>query len=157
MKRLQLLNFILILGLFLGACGSEENQENKNDPEQSQNESESGQQDDQESEDRDPDEDLSSEIENFRGTVESMETTLDQSSDDVETLNENGKTIEEEWDMIEKKVEEQYPEHYEKVEESLYPLINEAQKEQPDVEKVDELTQATIDSLKDLQNTIDKQ
>ncbi|WP_221565028.1 hypothetical protein [Alkalihalobacillus sp. TS-13] len=154
MKRIQLFSFILVLGLFLGACGSEENQENNNDSEQSQNES--GEKEDKESEDREPDKKLSSEVENFLGTVESMETTLDQSSEDIKTINENGKTIEEEWDLIEKTVEENHPEHYEKVEESLYPLINESQKDKPDVEKVKELTRSTIDSLKELQQNVEE-
>ncbi|MGP4079464.1 hypothetical protein ACTWQL_06065 [Pseudalkalibacillus sp. R45] len=154
MKRLHLFSFILVLGLFLGACGSEENQENNNDAEQSQNES--GDKEEKKSEDREPDKKLSSEVENFIGTVESMETTLDQSSDDIKKINENGKTIEEEWDLIEKTVEENHPDHYEKVEKSLYPLINESQKDKPDVEKVKELTKSTIDSLKELQQSVDE-
>jgi hypothetical protein len=51
-------------------------------------------------------------------------------------VNEIGKKMAEKWDSVEKEVEKRYPDDYKKIEESLYPLIAEAGKQQLDVSKI---------------------
>jgi iron uptake system EfeUOB component EfeO/EfeM len=65
--------------------------------------------------------------------------------------------IEEKWDKIEKQVEEKYPEDYEDIEKSLYPLIAEAKKDTPDSEKLKTLTEETKNKLNQFHEKINKQ
>lgn len=80
-------------------------------------------------------------------SLEALNSTAESSADDIEKVNRDGKDLSESWEPIEKKVEEQDAEAYENIEESLYPLIDEAQKDKPDIEKVKELTEETKNKL----------
>ncbi|WP_052158767.1 hypothetical protein [Halobacillus sp. BBL2006] len=165
MKKYYMLSMILALGLLLGACGtSEDNQESSDSGEQTSeqqdSEATSGEVDDSEdssgensetSEGKDME--LSSGIDTVMASVKELQTSLENSAD-VSTVNEQGKKLEEDWDSIEKKVEEQFPDLYEKIEESLYPLINEAKKDEPDMEKMKEWVQPTLDSLNELKKNV---
>jgi len=62
-------------------------------------------------------------------------------------LNQLGKKLDEDWDLIEKQVEKQYPKDYKNIEDSLYPLINEAKKQNPSTKKLNALIPETTDKL----------
>ena len=72
-----------------------------------------------------------------------LKTTI-ENGDDVEKINEQGMRLDSNWDKIEAQVEEKYPVDYKNIEESLYPLIDEAKKDEPDTEKLNELIKKTI-------------
>ncbi|ARI76341.1 hypothetical protein [Halobacillus mangrovi] len=163
MKKYYLFSIILAVGLLLGACGSSESQDNSDSTEQTNeqdSEATSGNADSSEgsseetsSSDEGQETELASGIDTVIASVEDLNSSLEDSAD-VTTLNEKGKTLEEDWDSIEKKVEEQFPDQYEKIEKSLYPLIDEAKKDEPDVEKMKELVKPTLDSLNELKQSV---
>ncbi|MGI8315886.1 hypothetical protein [Halobacillus mangrovi] len=163
MKKYYLFSIILALGLILGACGSSESQDNSDSTEQTSeqdSEATSGNADSSEgsseentSSNEGQDTELASGIDTVIASVEDLDSSLEDSAD-VNALNEKGKTLEEDWDSIEKKVEEQFPDQYEKIEKSLYPLIDEAKKDEPDMEKMKELVQPTLDSLNELKQNV---
>ncbi|MGP4108877.1 hypothetical protein [Virgibacillus sp. L01] len=151
MRRYYALSFILVLGLILGACGTPDSQDSNGNEEKSGETS---------GKNNDGDEGKDSELANGTDTVinsvEQLDASLEDSAD-VSTINEKGKTLEEDWDKIEKKVEKQFPDQYTKIEESLYPLIDEAKKDKPDLEKMKEWTQSTLESLNELKQNIETQ
>ncbi|WP_434169380.1 hypothetical protein [Peribacillus frigoritolerans] len=65
-----------------------------------------------------------------------------------EKIQELGKEISSNWDSIEKQVEDEYPNWYERIEKNLYPLIGESGNPDKDLEKMKRLSEAT---KKDLQ------
>ncbi|WP_347551495.1 hypothetical protein ABFG93_06085 [Pseudalkalibacillus hwajinpoensis] len=75
--------------------------------------------------------------------LDELKSTLEESAN-VEKLNEQGMSLEANWDKIEAQIEEEYPEDYKNIEESLYPLIDEAKKDEPDTTKMNELIDETI-------------
>ncbi|MDC3412107.1 hypothetical protein NC797_01590 [Aquibacillus sp. 3ASR75-11] len=80
-------------------------------------------------------------------TVEKLKETVKKSPNDGAKINKFGDALQENWDIIEKQVRERYPEDYKNIEESLYPLINYAKKDTPDVKKIKPLIKATYDKL----------
>lgn len=76
--------------------------------------------------------------------LDELKSTIENSSDDVGAINEQTMTLEENWDKIEAKVEQDFPDEYKDIEESLYPLIDEGKKDEPDMEKMNELIDETI-------------
>ncbi len=90
-------------------------------------------------------------VENVRASVEDLGAAVTTSP---ERIKEQGKTVEEEWDSIEKQVEEKYPDEYSKIEESLYPLIDEAKKESPDNEKITKLVDETTTKLEEFKKKV---
>lgn len=52
-------------------------------------------------------------------------------------------------------MEKQFPDQYTKIEENLYPLIDEAKKDEPDLIKVKEWAQSTLESLNGLTQNIE--
>ncbi|GGD06152.1 hypothetical protein [Pontibacillus salipaludis] len=77
-----------------------------------------------------------------------------QGNGELIKVNEAGKKIDEAWDLIEEQVEEKNPEAYKNIEESLYPLIGEAQKPSPDMKKIQKLIPETTEKLKDYQASL---
>lgn len=80
-------------------------------------------------------------------TIDEIKGTVKINPKNTKKLNELGEKLDKNWDLIEKKVEEQYPEDYKNIEESLYPLINEAKKSSPDTKKINTLIPETMDKL----------
>ncbi|TCP21068.1 putative lipoprotein with Yx(FWY)xxD motif [Scopulibacillus darangshiensis] len=83
--------------------------------------------------------DLASGTDTVLADTANLKKTVEQSSKDTASINNAGKKLGEDWDAIEKKVEEKYPKDYENIEDSLYPLLAEAAKEQPDEDKMKKL------------------
>ncbi|MEM1504733.1 hypothetical protein RG959_15075 [Domibacillus sp. 8LH] len=79
--------------------------------------------------------DLPSKIQNVQSMLDRVNTHI-KSSESGEELQKAGESLEEHWDLAEAEVEEQYPEEYTAIEKSLYPLIAEAQKDSPDLQKM---------------------
>lgn len=77
-----------------------------------------------------------------------------QGNGELIKVNEAGKKIDEAWDLIEEQVEEKNPEAYKNIEESLYPLIGEAQRPSPDMKKIQKLIPETTEKLKEYQKTL---
>lgn len=81
-------------------------------------------------------------------SLQDLKSTTTSSPNDAKKINKRGKDLSESWEPIEEKIEERNAQAYENIEESLYPLIAEAQKDQPDVDKVKKLVDETVDKLK---------
>lgn len=79
--------------------------------------------------------DMPSKIQNVQNTLVELNTHID-ASESIEEIQTTGKSLEEHWDLAEAEIEEQYPEDYAAIEESLYPLIDETKKDSPDMEKM---------------------
>jgi len=93
--------------------------------------------------------DLPSKIQNVQSMLDRVNTHI-QSSEQGEELQEAGKSLEEHWDLAEAEVEEQYPQEYTAIEKSLYPLIDEAQKDSPDLKKMEPWVKDANDQLTSL-------
>ncbi|WP_270180945.1 hypothetical protein [Alkalihalobacillus sp. CinArs1] len=96
--------------------------------------------------------DLQTGVDKVLFDLDSLSTVLEESPDDVAKMNELGNQIDSHWDLFEEKLEKEYPDEYKDIESDLYPLIDETKKDEPDVEKVKELLDATktkITSFKD--------
>ncbi|GAA0447964.1 hypothetical protein GCM10008983_27570 [Lentibacillus halophilus] len=87
-------------------------------------------------------------------SLEALSSTAEASANDVEKVNSKGKNLSESWEPIEKKVEKRDAEAYENIEESLYPLIDEAQKDKPDIGKIKKLTEETTNKLTEFQKKL---
>ncbi|APC49351.1 hypothetical protein BME96_14635 [Virgibacillus halodenitrificans] len=154
MKKLL---FIFIMGItvVLAACGSDESgteesgdQSSNGDTEQSQNEEQN-----KTEEDSVPAE-LSKALDDVITVTKELKSTAEESPDDMEKVNKQGNMLEENWDKIEKQVEEKDPGAYENIEKSLYPLKDEAKKDKPDVEKIKNLSEETINKVEEYKNKI---
>jgi outer membrane murein-binding lipoprotein Lpp len=66
---------------------------------------------------------------------------------DAAKIQKLGKEIASNWDSLEKQVEEQYPDWYERIEKNLYPLIGESGKPDKDIKKIKQLSKATKEDL----------
>ncbi|WP_106495155.1 hypothetical protein [Lentibacillus sp. Marseille-P4043] len=97
---------------------------------------------------------INSSIDNVLATLEEMKNQTEQSPDSTTDIQAIGKKLEENWDQIEKQVEEKYPEFYEDIERSLYPLIAEAKKDRPNVVMVKQLTDETTQKVKAFKEVI---
>ncbi|MFF2498741.1 hypothetical protein [Peribacillus sp. NPDC058076] len=64
-----------------------------------------------------------------------------------EKIQELGKEVSTTWDSIEKQVEDEYPDWYERIEKNLYPLIGESGNADKDLEKMKRLSEATKEDL----------
>ncbi|OKL35689.1 hypothetical protein [Domibacillus mangrovi] len=94
---------------------------------------------------------MSNKLDNVIGTLKQLKANA-EAPDSAGEIQETGKVLEEHWDLVEKEIEEQYPDDYKKIEDSLYPLITEAKKDKPDIEKmktfIDEANGKITDLLK---------
>ncbi|WP_347551493.1 hypothetical protein ABFG93_06080 [Pseudalkalibacillus hwajinpoensis] len=86
--------------------------------------------------------------------LDALKSTVENSSDDVAKLNEQGKTLESHWDLIEPKMEEDYPDEYKEIEKTLYPLIDEAKKDDPDTAKMSEWIDQTIMTMTEFKENL---
>jgi iron uptake system EfeUOB component EfeO/EfeM len=80
-------------------------------------------------------------------SIKGLESEINMEADSEE-IEELGKEISSTWDSIEKQVEDEYPNWYERIEKNLYPLIGESGNPDKDLEKIKRLSEAT---KKDLQ------
>ncbi|OLN21768.1 hypothetical protein BTO30_12985 [Domibacillus antri] len=92
--------------------------------------------------------DMPNALDNVLGTLQELKANA-ETPDEGEKIQSTGKQLEEHWDVIESQIEEQYPDDYENIEKSLYPLINETKKAQPDREKIKSLIDDTTAKLTD--------
>ncbi len=94
-------------------------------------------------------------LDNVVGTLKELKASIED-PDNVGEIQQAGKVLEEHWDLVEKEIEEQYPDDYENIEKSLYPLIAEAKKDKPDVEKMKTLIDETNGKLTELLEKAEK-
>jgi len=80
-------------------------------------------------------------------TIEELKGAIKLDPKNTEKINKLSKKLDEKWDLIEKKVENKYPEDYKNIEQSLYPLIGEANKKSPDTKQINKLIPETTDKL----------
>ncbi|MDQ0879104.1 iron uptake system EfeUOB component EfeO/EfeM [Peribacillus sp. V2I11] len=79
-------------------------------------------------------------------SIKGLESEISTEADS-EQIQEMGKEISSTWDSIEKQVEDEYPEWYERIEKNLYPLIGESGNPDKDLEKIKRLSEATKEDL----------
>ncbi|MBO9129237.1 hypothetical protein [Bacillus sp. 165] len=70
-----------------------------------------------------------------------------KASPNQSAINQAGKDLAEKWDSFEDRVEDKYPEQYEKIEENLYPLIGETGKQKLDIQKMQMLIRNVLKDL----------
>ena len=87
-------------------------------------------------------------------TINKLEETLKSTPKDTKQIQELGHALEEEWDKIEKAVEKLDQEEYEFIEKSLYPLIAEAKKPMPEVERIQPLIEDTTKKLNEFKEKL---
>lgn len=80
-------------------------------------------------------------------TIEALKDVLEESPDESKEIIKLGKKLDEDWELIEKKVEDAYPEDYTTIEESLYPLIDAVQSEKPNNDVLKKLIAEVNDKL----------
>ncbi|MGG0240077.1 hypothetical protein [Bacillus rhizoplanae] len=71
-----------------------------------------------------------------------------------ETVNKLGKQIADKWDVVEKEVETKHPSDYKTIEQNLYPLIVEMEKQKQDLKKLKTLTMKTKQDLNQFLNKL---
>ncbi|WHX93257.1 hypothetical protein [Peribacillus simplex] len=81
-------------------------------------------------------------IQSIKGLESEISTEADSGK-----IQEMGKEISSTWDSIEKQVEDEYPDWYERIEKNLYPLIGESGNPDKDLEKMKRLSEATKEDL----------
>ncbi|MFE4425505.1 hypothetical protein ACFRH9_00240 [Peribacillus butanolivorans] len=99
------------------------------------------------------------EIKNGVNTVLKSISTLDQEVNaraDSAKIQEIGKEISSSWDTIEKQVEDQYPDWYERIEKNLYPLIGESGNPVKNVEKIKQFSKATKADLQSFMEEVNR-
>jgi iron uptake system EfeUOB component EfeO/EfeM len=79
-------------------------------------------------------------------SIKGLESELSTEAD-PERIQEMGKEMSSVWDSIEKQVEDEYPDWYERIEKNLYPLIGESGNPEKDLEKIKRLSEATKEDL----------
>lgn len=87
-------------------------------------------------------------------SLQELKNTAESTPNDAKKVNEKGKALSESWEPIEKGIEKRNAEAYENIEKSLYPLIAESKKNQPDVNKVKQLVDETTEKLKQFNQKI---
>ncbi|TKD72342.1 hypothetical protein [Pseudalkalibacillus hwajinpoensis] len=157
-----LLATCLMAGTLLAGCGSNGAEENSNQSED--NSASTGMEDNSVTEDSAGGEgagdtstdngtkenkavNLDEGIDTVLTNLEELKSTLENASDDYGKINELGMSIDSSWDEIETQIEENYPDDYKTIEESLYPLIDESKKDEPDSAKMNELLDETMKKL----------
>ncbi|WP_370223023.1 hypothetical protein [Cytobacillus sp.] len=132
----KILSYISILVIVIMAAGCSSNGDNETNENSKANNSD-GQMDDE----------LLNGSDEVMAVLDELQANLKNKAENSELIQKTGKDLEENWDEIEKKVEENFPEDYESIEESLYPLISESQKDQADSAKMKELVTVTKEKL----------
>ncbi|QHS22668.1 hypothetical protein GWK91_06785 [Virgibacillus sp. MSP4-1] len=90
-------------------------------------------------------------------SVDELKKVIEETPDELRAINEKGEVIEKNWDEIEKQVEEMDSDAYANIERSLYPLMAEAQKENPDIEKMKSLSEKVTEKIEDFKQQISHQ
>ncbi|SDI27826.1 hypothetical protein [Alteribacillus bidgolensis] len=168
-----LFSIIVSFALFLGACGTVEEEqtaeENDNgadvteeEPETEDNHEEEDTEKDAEKDEESKEEegsetDLASGIEEVQSNLDSLNKTVENASDNLENIHAEGEELEENWDVIEDQVGEKYPDDYTNIEKSLYPLIDEAKGEEPGTDTIQELIKETQDKLEEFLTKVEKE
>ena len=93
-------------------------------------------------------------VDTVLSNLEELKNTLENSSDDVEAIKNQTMTLDENWDKMESQVEEEFPDAYKNIEESLYPLIDEGKKDEPDTDKMNELIDETMKKMTEFKETL---
>ncbi|SET59205.1 hypothetical protein SAMN05421676_1064 [Salinibacillus kushneri] len=98
--------------------------------------------------------DLATHLDTVLTSVNELEQVFEDTPDNITKINEKGQALEANWDVIEKQVEELDPDQYADIERSLYPLIAEAQKDNPDVDNMKTLSEEVRKKVKKFREQI---
>lgn len=90
---------------------------------------------------------LTTGLDEVLNSLAELKTITEDSTWETEKIQTTGESLGETWDQIEKQVEEKYPEDYERIEQSLYPLLAEARKDNPDLALVMQFLNATTEKI----------
>ena len=164
-----LLASCLMAGMLLAGCGTNGAEENSNQTEN--NSSNEGMENNSVTEDSAGEEgggntstdggteenksvNLNEGIDTVLTHLEELKSTLESTSDDFGKINEQGMSIDSSWDEIESQIEENYADDYKTIEESLYPLIDESKKDEPDADKMNELLDETMKKMNEFKEKL---
>ncbi|ASN06938.1 hypothetical protein [Virgibacillus necropolis] len=150
--------FLMLTSLLLvtAACSTgneEQTNEGQNEPNTEKPESDAPQEDTGQSDESDST-NLVSGVDQVLGSIDELKTVITESPEDTEKIQNVGSEVGEKWDEIEKTVEEKYPEDYEYIEESLYPLKAEVEKDKLNMEKINQLTAETEKKVKEFKKKL---
>ncbi|ASN07243.1 hypothetical protein [Virgibacillus necropolis] len=99
---------------------------------------------------------LTSGLDKVLVSLDELQAVAEKSTDETKQIQDVAKKLGEDWDQIEKQVEQNYPEDYENIEKSLYPLLAEAKKEQPYLANVKQLIEATTKKVEAFKKSVGK-
>ncbi|ASK61481.1 hypothetical protein CFK37_04480 [Virgibacillus phasianinus] len=80
-------------------------------------------------------------------SLNELKSVVMKATENKKKLKGIAEKVGENWDKIEKQVEEKYPDDYENIEKSLYPLLAEAKKEQPNLANIGQLLKDSTKKL----------
>lgn len=98
--------------------------------------------------------DLTKGLDKVLTSLETLKTKTEETNVEIEKVNSGAEKLGENWDQIEKQVEGKYPEDYENIEKSLYPLLAEAKKDNPNLVLVTQLLDETATKIQVFKETI---
>jgi hypothetical protein len=87
-------------------------------------------------------------------SVEQLKNTVDGTPKNTKKINVMGLNLEENWDVIEEQVEELDKDSYVDIEKSLYPLIAEAKKKEPNVKNIKKLITEVTEKLNEFKESL---
>ncbi|MBN8209051.1 hypothetical protein JI666_09875 [Bacillus sp. NTK071] len=79
--------------------------------------------------------------------LDSLNTALENSSEDSSKINELGTQLQSHWDLFDQKLKEEYPKDYTAINDTITPLIEEAAKEEVDIEKTRMLLDEAVETV----------
>ncbi|MFZ3579127.1 hypothetical protein [Virgibacillus sp. DJP39] len=97
---------------------------------------------------------ISDGLDEVLNTLAELKVELDKPSIEKSQVKVLAEKLGEDWDTIEKQVEKKYPEDYVYIEKSLYPLLAEAQKEDPNFVEIQQLLQDTTKKINAFKNKL---
>ncbi|ASK61130.1 hypothetical protein CFK37_02435 [Virgibacillus phasianinus] len=156
MRKILYLMLLTTLLLMTAACSSgdeEKSNEGQNGPNMEDSEGGAPEEDTTQSDETDTT-DLTDGVDQVLVSLDELKTVITKSPDDNEKIKNTGIKVGEKWDEIEKMVEEKYPEDYENIEESLYPLKAEVKKDKLNMERINQLTSDTEKKVKEFKQKL---
>ncbi|KAB7704732.1 hypothetical protein F9802_16270 [Bacillus aerolatus] len=143
---------MVVMLLIVAGCGANEEEASPPNTEQPEEQVTTEGEEEAAKQEEEKPADLSSGLDEVSTSLKDLQSNIETVPQDADQLKTAGKDVEEKWDAIEEQIEEQHPEDYKNIEESLYPLIDETKKDEPDVEKMKPLltdTMKKIDAFKE--------
>ncbi|MFK2826241.1 hypothetical protein QYG89_11250 [Bacillus sp. B190/17] len=148
------LSFFLVVMAFMlvvaAGCGSKNADQTSTNTEQTKEQVVTKEETDTE----EPTVDLPTGLDDVSASLKQLQTNVETAPDKVDQLKIAGEDVDDKWDAIEDQIEANYPDDYKNIEDSLYPLIDETEKAQPDAEKMKTLITDTTKKINDFKEKV---